>query len=149
MRSSSQSYPFSLTLNAKGLNMNRLKKLRKANGLTQHQLANELGMIKQTYSNYENEKREPNIATLIELANYFDVSVDYLIGKEPMKIEQQIDPPEDEIWGYTLYGEEILVGETDIRETIDGEYMKPDEFERYAYDTSTPVDTEAHRNEFI
>lgn len=82
MRSSSQSYPFSLTLNAKGLNMNRLKKLRKANGLTQHQLANELGMIKQTYSNYENEKREPNIATLIKVADYFDVSVDYLIGHE-------------------------------------------------------------------
>lgn len=129
--------------------MNRLKKLRKANGLTQHQLANELGISQQAYARYESGDREPNIATLIELANYFDVSVDYLIGKEPMKIEQQIDPPEDEIWGYTLYGEEILVGETDIRETIDGEYMKPDEFERYAYDTSTPVDTEAHRNEFI
>ncbi|MFL2042954.1 helix-turn-helix domain-containing protein [Weissella hellenica] len=55
--------------------MNILKKLRKANGLTQHQLANELGMIKQTYSNYENEKREPNIATLIKVA-------DYLIGHE-------------------------------------------------------------------
>ena len=129
--------------------MNRLKKMRKANGLTQHQLANELGIYQQAYARYESGDREPNIATLIELANYFDVSVDYLIGKEPMKIEQQIDPPEDDIWGYTLYGEEILVGETDIRETIDGEYMKPDEFERYAYDTSTPVDTEAHRNEFI
>ena len=60
----------------------RLKKLRKAKGLSQTQLANELGMIKQTYSNYENEKREPNIATLIKLADYFDVSVDYLIGHE-------------------------------------------------------------------
>ena len=60
----------------------RLKKLRKAKGLSQTQLANELGMIKQTYSNYENEKREPNIATLIKLADYFDVSVDYLIGRE-------------------------------------------------------------------
>ena len=60
----------------------RLKELRKANGLTQHQLANELGMIHQTYSNYENEKHEPNIAMLIKLADYFDVSVDYLIGHE-------------------------------------------------------------------
>lgn len=60
----------------------RLKKLRKAKGLSQTQLANELGMIQQTYSNYENEKREPNIATLIKLADYFDVSVDYLIGHE-------------------------------------------------------------------
>ena len=128
--------------------MNILKKLRKSNGLTQHQLANELGISQQAYARYESGDREPNIATLIELANYFDVSVDYLIGKEPMKIERQIDPPEDEVWGYTLYGEEILVGETDIRETIDGEYMKPDEFERYAYDTSTPVDTYEPRNNF-
>jgi transcriptional regulator with XRE-family HTH domain len=129
--------------------MNRLKKLRKQNHYTLQNIADAIGVSNGAVANYENEKREPNIATLIELANYFDVSVDYLIGKEPMKIEQQIDPPEDEIWGHTLYGEEILVGETDIRETIDGEYMKPDEFERYAYDTSTPVDTEAHRNEFI
>ena len=60
----------------------RLKELRKAKGLSQTQLANELGMIHQTYSNYENEKREPNIATLIKLADYFDVSVDYLIEHE-------------------------------------------------------------------
>lgn len=148
MRSSSQNYPFSLTLNAKGLNMNRLKKLRKAKGLTQQQLADEFKTTRQNISLYEKEKHDPRLKTLIKFTDYFDVSVDYLIGKEPMKIEQQIDPPEDEIWGYTLYGEEILVGETDIRETIDGEYMKPDEFERYAYDTSTPVDTEAHRNNF-
>ena len=60
----------------------RLRELRKEKGLSQTQLANELGMIKQTYSNYENEKREPNIATLIKLADYFDVSVDYLIRHE-------------------------------------------------------------------
>ncbi|WP_172600963.1 helix-turn-helix domain-containing protein [Leuconostoc carnosum] len=116
--------------------MNRLKKLRKAKGLTQQQLADEFKTTRQNISLYEKEKHDPRLKTLIKFTDYFDVSVDYLIGKEPMKIEQQIDPPEDEIWGYTLYGEEILVGETDIRETIDGEYMKPDEFERYAYDTS-------------
>ena len=57
----------------------RLRELRKEKGLSQTQLANELGMIHQTYSNYENEKRKPNIATIIKLADYFDVSVDYLI----------------------------------------------------------------------
>ena len=60
----------------------RLKELREAKGLSQRKLANELGMLHQTYSNYENEKREPNIATLIKLADYFDVSVDYLIEHE-------------------------------------------------------------------
>ncbi|SCC12786.1 hypothetical protein [Weissella bombi] len=58
-----------------------------------------------------------------------------------------IDPPDDEIWGETIYGEEIMVGETGIRETIDGEYIKPDERERYADDSTTPVDTEEPRNE--
>ncbi|WP_419154479.1 hypothetical protein [Weissella bombi] len=61
--------------------------------------------------------------------------------------EDLIDPPEEQVWGYTLYGEEILVGETGIRRTIDGEYIKPDEFDRYAYDSSTPVDTEEYRHE--
>lgn len=129
--------------------MNRLKNLRMIKGDSQKYTAYKIGVSQQAYARYEKGDREPKISTLIKLAAYFNVTIDYLIGKEPMKIEQQIDPPEDEIWGYTLYGEVILVGETDIRETIDGEYMKPDEFARYAYDTSTPVDTEAHRNEFI
>lgn len=129
--------------------MNRLKEIRKSIDVSQKYVSEDLGIPQNTLSNYESGNRNPSLVVWQVLADYFDVSVDYLIGKEPMKIEQQIDPPEDEVWGYTLYGEEILVGETDIRETIDGEYMKPDEFERYAYDTSTPVDTEAHRNEFI
>ena len=62
--------------------------------------------------------------------------------------EDLIDPPEDEVWGETLYGEEILVGEEGIRETIDGDYIKPDEFERYAFDSSIAVDTEGYRNDY-
>ncbi|MDF8373622.1 helix-turn-helix domain-containing protein [Weissella paramesenteroides] len=60
----------------------RLKELREAKGLSQRQLANELGMVHQTYSNYERGEREPRIDVLIKLADYFDVSVDYLIGHE-------------------------------------------------------------------
>lgn len=62
--------------------MNRLKELRKAKGLTQTQLANELGIPVNTYSNYERGDREPKLATWQKLADYFDVSVDYLIGHE-------------------------------------------------------------------
>lgn len=58
-----------------------------------------------------------------------------------------IDPPEDEIWGYTIYGEEIQVGELDIRETVDG-YLKPEEFDRYMMDNSTKVDTEERLNDY-
>lgn len=67
----------------------RLKELRKAKGLTQHQLANELGISQQAYARYEKGDREPKISTLIKLADYFDVSVDYLIGhkKTPNHVE--------------------------------------------------------------
>ena len=57
-----------------------------------------------------------------------------------------IDPPDDELpWGYTIYGEEIELGELDIREIEPGRYLKPEEFERYIQDNSTPVDTEERR----
>lgn len=45
-------------------------------------LANYLGISKSTMSLYASGKREPDIATLIRIADYFGVSVDYLIGHE-------------------------------------------------------------------
>lgn len=60
----------------------RLKELREAKGLSQTQLANELGISQQAYARYEKGDRKPKISTLIKLADYFDVSVDYLIGHE-------------------------------------------------------------------
>ncbi|MCS9984864.1 hypothetical protein EFL35_07880 [Weissella paramesenteroides] len=54
-----------------------------------------------------------------------------------------IDPPEDELpWGYTIYGEEIELGELDVREIESGRYLKPEEFECYIKDNSIRVDTE-------
>ncbi|APS42204.1 hypothetical protein FOL01_1345 [Weissella jogaejeotgali] len=54
-----------------------------------------------------------------------------------------IAPPEDELpWGYTIYGEEIELGELDVREIESGRYLKPEEFERYIKDNSIRVDTE-------
>lgn len=62
--------------------MKQLNKLRKLKGVSQKQLANELGDInQQTISHYETGIREPNIQTLIKLADYFDVSIDYLVGR--------------------------------------------------------------------
>ena len=54
-----------------------------------------------------------------------------------------IDPPDDELpWGYTIYGEEIELGELDVREIEPGRYIKPEEFERYIKDNSYRVNTE-------
>lgn len=60
--------------------MNRIKELRKKNHLTLKDMGSKLNMLDSTLSQYENEKRTPNEATWQVLANFFNVSVDYLKG---------------------------------------------------------------------
>lgn len=62
-----------------------LKKLRIESGLSQQQLANVIGVSQQSINKYENHGVEPDISTLIALANCFDTSVDYLIGYTDIK----------------------------------------------------------------
>lgn len=60
----------------------QLKTLRKINGLTQKELAEKLKIKQNSYSDWENGKSEPNIEMLVRIADYFDVSLDYLMGGE-------------------------------------------------------------------
>ena len=59
----------------------RLKKLRKERNISQLRLAIDLNMNQNTISRYENLEREADYETLIKFANYFDVSLDYLLGR--------------------------------------------------------------------
>lgn len=59
----------------------RLKELRKKKGISQLKLAMDLNMNQNTISRYENCEREADYATLIKFADYFDVSIDYLLGR--------------------------------------------------------------------
>lgn len=59
----------------------RLKQLRTEKNLTQKDMAIYLGIATNAYQNYEYNKREMNIKTLTTLADFFDVSIDYLIGR--------------------------------------------------------------------
>ena len=59
----------------------RLKALRKKKGISQLRLATELNTTQNTISRYETGEREPGIAELIKIADYFNVSVDYLIER--------------------------------------------------------------------
>jgi len=59
----------------------RLKAERKRLGWTQSYLANTLGISNGTISGYERNYREPDIETLWKLADLFNVSIDYLVGK--------------------------------------------------------------------
>ena len=59
-----------------------LKVIRKNMKLTQEQVANDLGIPKSTFSGYETNYVRPNIDFLIELADYYNVSLDYLCGRQ-------------------------------------------------------------------
>ena len=59
----------------------RLKKLRIANGLNMKQVATGLNMKYTTYVGYEKNEREPNSEILIQLADFFNCSIDYLMGR--------------------------------------------------------------------
>lgn len=58
----------------------KLKAQRIAYGLSQKQLAKELNVKRVNITNYELGKRMPSYDTLIKLANFFNVSIDYLLG---------------------------------------------------------------------
>jgi transcriptional regulator with XRE-family HTH domain len=59
--------------------------LREEANLTMEQLAAALGIKKQTISRYESNQREPEYATLIKIAKFFEVSIDYLLGVKEQK----------------------------------------------------------------
>ena len=63
----------------------RLKELRKQRKVSQLKMALDLNMNQNTISRYENMEREADYATLISLADYFDVSLDYLLGRTDNK----------------------------------------------------------------
>lgn len=58
----------------------RLKELREEKGLTQRQLAEKLGINSVTYLHYEKEQREPPLPLLADIARFYGVTVDYLLG---------------------------------------------------------------------
>ncbi|MDK2920059.1 MAG: hypothetical protein PWQ37_2792 [Candidatus Petromonas sp.] len=63
----------------------RLRELRKEMNLTQEELANKLNLTKANISKYETGRIEPNIETINFLAKFFNVSVDYLLGRTDVR----------------------------------------------------------------
>lgn len=59
----------------------RLKLLRLSKGITQKQLAEKIGASERGIQNYETNQRKPTYDILISLANYFEISLDYLVGR--------------------------------------------------------------------
>ena len=59
----------------------RLKKLRESRRIYQREIAEALGVTTRAYQFYESGRSEPNIKTLIAIADYYQVSIDYLVGR--------------------------------------------------------------------
>lgn len=60
----------------------RIKELRELRGFTQKQVADVLGCSPVTFLRYESGEREPNISRLIQLSDFFGVTIDYLVGRD-------------------------------------------------------------------
>ena len=99
--------------------MERLRELREHRGLSQTDVANDLHISRQSYNFYENGQREPNQEMLLKLADYYNVTTDYLLGRSnsPLsEISSQELPKEfllelkdadnktiNEVWQYLQY----------------------------------------------
>lgn len=84
--------------------MNRLGELRNQKGYSQQKLSSILNVSRSTVAMWETEKAEPNSEMLVKLANIFDVSVDYMLGRtdepRPLSLDEQMEGIE-----FALYGE--------------------------------------------
>lgn len=69
--------------------MLRLKELRQDKNITQGKLAEKLGLSRSTIAMYETGGSEPDLETLKNIASFFDVSVDYLMGRE-QKVDNNV-----------------------------------------------------------
>lgn len=80
--------------------LKNLKKLRENAGISQKQLADSIGVSQQSINKYENHKIEPDIDTMVKIADYFETSVDYLIGHSAIRRKIEITK------GYELNADE-------------------------------------------
>ena len=74
----------------------KLKELRKELGLSQAKLAEQIGIAQNTLSQYETSMRQPDNETLLKLADFFDVTVDYLLGRDGDNYSY-VDLPKEEV----------------------------------------------------
>ena len=70
--------------------MLRLEMLRKENNLSQNEVAKKINMTQQRISAYEKGKREPDIETLKQFADFFQCTIDYITGKSDIRNPEEL-----------------------------------------------------------
>lgn len=95
--------------------MEYLKQLRAEKGVSQQIVADYLEITRQAYSNYENGNRDPDNEMLLKMAEYFGVSVDFLLRgqKEAPASESGRDVTDKDIM-FALWGDTDEVDEDDL-----------------------------------
>lgn len=97
----------------------RLRSLREEKELTQQQIADVMDSTQQKISNYEKDVVEPDCETLVKLANYFNTTTDYILGRTNLRYTAEIntachpnDPlanlPEDAIMELKVFTEYLI-----------------------------------------
>jgi transcriptional regulator with XRE-family HTH domain len=106
----------------------RIAFLRDQRGWTQEQLAASLGISRAALSHYEKNRREPDSETLAKVADLFNVTIDYLVGRTEnphMRMDADVGSFVDQL---ELSDEELL---RKFVLTIDGRKLTPDEARRF------------------
>ncbi|WP_018757557.1 helix-turn-helix domain-containing protein [Paenibacillus terrigena] len=109
-------------------NGNRISELREQKGWTQEELATMIGISRAALSHYEKNRRKPDFETLTQLADLFQVSIDYLIGRT--NTSQHVLDPEIE-----HFTEQLELADSELLErfnlTVDGQQLTDDEARRF------------------
>lgn len=92
----------------------RLKKLREQSNLSQSELASRIDIAKSTLAMYETGKREPKFDTVRRIADFFDVSADYLLGQINEPLSKEVARPKSSV-----------MTQAEIEEFINNPNMRP------------------------
>lgn len=92
--------------------MNVIRQLRKEKGISMKELGAFLGVTESAVSFYESGKRQPDYNTLMKIADYFDVSVDYLLGRNTQKNNAPL-----------LSQKDVVINATPVQGSIDVETL--------------------------
>jgi transcriptional regulator with XRE-family HTH domain len=107
---------------------NRIAELRESRGWTQEQLSGMIGITRAALSHYEKNRRKPDYDTLTTLADLFNVTIDYLIGRTHQKhtpLDQEVQQFVDQL---ELSDEDLLAR---FSLTIDGRQLTDEEAKRF------------------
>lgn len=107
---------------------NRITDLRNARHLTQEELSTKLGITRASLSHYENNRREPDHETTQKLADFFNVSMDYLMGRHNDPDAVLNPEVRDFVDSLELSDQEIM---NKFNLTIDGKKISPEEAKRF------------------